>query len=1031
MRFTLLLLALFSASLSAQNCTEGCGSISGISWLDENENGIRDVGEPGVATDVRLLEINTGNLYVIFTQDGNYTYPNLAAGNYLVEFGPQDQNLSLTLSQQGDDPTVDSDPLPGSVAVEIQLGEGEDVTSAADIGWVTGIGCDLTFQETRSPSCDNPSADLEIITRGLGQATLTLNGVVIGETINDTFLINNVEPGFNDLTAVFADGCQTFITFNVSAPDPFLGIEQIGSFCTDPGAVTLQAVHDDASPVLGYLWSDGSTLPFLVGVEYQQEYSVTVSFANGCVASASYQVLPTEVVFPDTVRLLDCTILTDTFRLPVEFVPGIRFQLLEGLNDPVTITEFVFDTTTTYFVEPVEEEACWVEGFGIIEDGRLDNLVFEQRRPDDCLLEEATVFVFNPESSLTSPDITFNFFGPAEIRVNANERSFAELLEANVGTYSVEVSTTCGDTTMFLDVTIPDTCDFAPNVSGFVRLNDDGTCNASPNLSGVGIPGINVRLSNGPREYYFVTDSAGKWEGLVLAGDYAVTTFAPLDSSLVGCGTRAIGTDDDGDPPMLISPMIEVQNCASLNVEIVSSRFRRCFENSAYVNYANRGSRSAQNTELKVTVDPLFEEVTATADFTREGDTLTFNLSDINAFGNGQIRIDFIVSCESDFGQLHCIEAQITADNACNPGDGIALIDVRGAGCETDSLFFDILNVGTEAMTEDLEYYVYVSGQLSQDYSQIVPGLAGGESLRLSFPATGETVQVIARQSAAAGATGAIFPSAIIESCGGVMTGNATKISSDNELLGRATYCRTNQGSFDPNEKLVFPTGLGEDNDVQPGTRLTYELHFQNTGTDTAFTVVIRDTLPLELDLETIEFGPASHDYTVMVDNGRALTFRFDDINLVDSFTNVPGSMGVVSFTIDHDTSLQRGDRFQNRAGIFFDFNEPIITEYARTRLAPLDLMVSADAHLATEVTALEIYPNPTADRLRITLTEAPTASGLEVIIQNAVGAEVARRPFQGTTTELSAANLPDGFYIATLAGAGRVYAMGKFVVKH
>ncbi|MEL6141909.1 MAG: hypothetical protein AAFU67_09855, partial [Bacteroidota bacterium] len=57
--------------------------------------------------------------------------------------------------------------------------------------------------------------------------------------------------------------------------------------------------------------------------------------------------------------------------------------------------------------------------------------------------------------------------------------------------------------------------------------------------------------------------------------------------------------------------------------------------------------------------------------------------------------------------------------------------------------------------------------------------------------------------------------------------------------------CVENGGSYDPNAKVAYPTGYGERHYIEEGTKLTYDIYFQNTGTDTAFTVIIRDTLAL------------------------------------------------------------------------------------------------------------------------------------------------------------------------------------------
>ncbi len=131
-------------------------------------------------------------------------------------------------------------------------------------------------------------------------------------------------------------------------------------------------------------------------------------------------------------------------------------------------------------------------------------------------------------------------------------------------------------------------------------------------------------------------------------------------------------------------------------------------------------------------------------------------------------------------------------------------------------------------------------------------------------------------------------------------------------------------GSFDPNDKQVTPAA------VPPleldTTDLRYVIRFQNTGTYPADFVIIRDTLPAGLDLATFKILAASHPYTWRFYGERILEFRFDPINLPDSTANEPESHGFVAFTVQAKNGLPLGTAINNRAGIYFDFNEPVIT---------------------------------------------------------------------------------------------------------
>ncbi|MEO8591678.1 MAG: T9SS type A sorting domain-containing protein, partial [Flavobacteriales bacterium] len=141
--------------------------------------------------------------------------------------------------------------------------------------------------------------------------------------------------------------------------------------------------------------------------------------------------------------------------------------------------------------------------------------------------------------------------------------------------------------------------------------------------------------------------------------------------------------------------------------------------------------------------------------------------------------------------------------------------------------------------------------------------------------------------------------------------------------------------AYDPNDKLVSPAGTGPGNATPGDTEwLTYTVRFQNTGSDTAFVVVIEDQLSQYLQWSTLQFLGASHELTglSMGPLGKA-SFRFENIQLPDSSVNEPGSHGFVKYRIKMQQGLPHLTRIENNAGIFFDLNPPVITNTALNTL--------------------------------------------------------------------------------------------------
>ncbi len=135
-------------------------------------------------------------------------------------------------------------------------------------------------------------------------------------------------------------------------------------------------------------------------------------------------------------------------------------------------------------------------------------------------------------------------------------------------------------------------------------------------------------------------------------------------------------------------------------------------------------------------------------------------------------------------------------------------------------------------------------------------------------------------------------------------------------------------GSYDPNDKIGC-TSSGSSTTYLTGQDdwVDYTIRFQNTGTDTAFNVLITDTLPATLDPATVEWGPVSHTCTRSMASNGTLKFIFTNILLPDSNANEPLSHGFVNFRIRPHQPVAPGTTIENIANIYFDYNPPVITE--------------------------------------------------------------------------------------------------------
>jgi uncharacterized repeat protein (TIGR01451 family) len=140
-------------------------------------------------------------------------------------------------------------------------------------------------------------------------------------------------------------------------------------------------------------------------------------------------------------------------------------------------------------------------------------------------------------------------------------------------------------------------------------------------------------------------------------------------------------------------------------------------------------------------------------------------------------------------------------------------------------------------------------------------------------------------------------------------------------------------GSFDPNDKSENNAGRVPSSFIAKGEYLQYVIRFQNTGTDTAFNVVVRDTLDARLDWNTLQMVASSHSYRMTIDDGNKLAWNFNGINLPDSNVNEPASHGYIVYRIRPKSTVAANDVIHNTASIYFDFNLPVLTNDASTEV--------------------------------------------------------------------------------------------------
>lgn len=258
------------------------------------------------------------------------------------------------------------------------------------------------------------------------------------------------------------------------------------------------------------------------------------------------------------------------------------------------------------------------------------------------------------------------------------------------------------------------------------------------------------------------------------------------------------------------------------------------------------------------------------------------------------------------------------------------------------------------------------------------------------------------------------FNYSFIVSCNSLLGQNhCTKIyasSPDNcndptRLIKTYNDCMINIGAFDPNDKTVFVNGKQNESHAKENQSIEYLIRFQNTGTDTAFNITVVDTLHKHLDVNNLELGLSSHLYDWEVRN-KVLFIYFRNIMLPDSNKNEKLSHGYIKFKITPNKQVTYSDLISNRAAIYFDFNEPIITNevFLNKNIINVKEKEIRDSNF-------EIYPNPGFNELNIEYNDE-NLKDVKFEIYSIDGIKLMRQDLPLKNTKVDISNLNTGLYL-------------------
>ncbi len=570
---------------------------------------------------------------------------------------------------------------------------------------------------------------------------------------------------------------------------------------------------------------------------------------------------------------------------------------------------------------------------------------------------------------------------------------------------------------------------YANHIKGKVYHDVDNDC--AFDAGEAPLKGFIVEAKNQQNEvFYGETAVDGTYDLSVGEGTFTVIAKARFGQAAFwhACDTLTTTLNGIGQTVTLPNSGVRaIAECPLLDVEIGAGLIRRCTTLTYYVDYCNNGNMTATNAYVQVDLaDAALTFQNSSIPLTNQtGTVLTFNVSDVEPGDCQSFTFQVFVSCATPVGYVFCTEAHIYPDSSCLPAspqwDG-STVELT-TDC-SNTVSFTLRNSGLNNMQQTQDY-VIIEDQIMYMMGNFQ--LNANEDTTIVVPAPlGDAYYFNTSQTSGNVRKGPV--AAVVNNCNSSNTSNLAL----QMPLGDADpfidiHCDDVVGSYDPNDKRGFPLGWQAAHYIERGQELDYMVRFQNTGNDTAFLVIVKDQIPAELDVSTLRPGASSHPYTWEVTGQGEVSFAFPRILLPDSTTNQAASNGYVMFRIQQKPNLPYGTMIENKASIFFDFNDPIITNKStHTIRSPFVTVVKDPVHAGVQ---LKVFPNPFTEQVNFQLQGIPANAPMQFTLTDALGRTARTQAFTGTEFQFQRDGLASGIYFFRLDTQGKMVASGRVIV--
>ncbi len=576
-------------------------------------------------------------------------------------------------------------------------------------------------------------------------------------------------------------------------------------------------------------------------------------------------------------------------------------------------------------------------------------------------------------------------------------------------------------------------------ITGTIFADNDNNCIKNNNENGA--TNFSLKTTKNNNVFYATSQLNGRYYlGVIDTGQYNIELlpnsihpyFSPSN-----CNSYAIHLVDS---ITTVNFALKPQFLCPYNTVNVSTTtpFRIGRPQTYYVNYCNNGTIASPNTYITIKLDSLLDINGASIFYTTlPNHTYRFNIGNLDFITCGSFT--FVATPRINVVQLNqtlCTEAHIYPDTICTTPNYTGAYVVASVQCLGDSVELKLENRGGDMQVR--KRYIVIEDQvmrINRNYQLPQNGI-----IIEKMPAdSGHTYRIIAEQEDALPPSyGDKFATAAIEGCRpnpalNFSTGYFTQFPNYDGEPFRAVSCNVITGSYDPNDKVASPVGYAAQHYIEKNTQIDYQINFQNTGNDTAFKVVVVDTIAPTLDINSIQLGVASHAYQFQRTDSNVVQFVFDNILLVDSFRNEPKSHGFVKFKIQQKLNNPNGTKIYNSAGIYFDYNAPIITNRTFHTIGQNFVtvqLINTIKNSKYNVKEVKVFPNPFRDKTQI-IVESNELKNPVLLLMNIQGQLIKTiSSTNNTTFDIYRDDLSNGMYLFKIMQSDETVANGKVVVQ-